>query len=645
LFLALAALLLSGCARQAPPARVERIAILRFENLGAGVSDDWMGRAFSEVITAELAGAPDIYAIPSSQMHGLDRVFGPHPVSVPGISAEHSLAFASGATRLGYGEYSIRGGRLTARLTIEDPRTGKMTKVVSAGPSGHPAAGDVFAVASELARQMSSRLAPYGTSSAAALRAYVAAEESTTAVATAQNLDQAIAADPDFGPPYRLLAQLKVQQQDRAAAEDLLSQALARAGAMPPAERARLELEAADLHGDLAARKSALTTLVGIEPNDPAAWSSLAELCMNRREYQQAVQAYRKLLEVEPENVTALNQLGYATAYEGSFDAALEVLGRYQALRPAEANPLDSEGDVNLLAGRLRQAESLYLQAAKKDPNFESSGDLWKAAMARLMSGDVAGADTLARQYVQAREAAKDPITEYRRAEWSWVSGRRKSACQRLETFARGAENSPLRELASRAYSQLAVWSLVLGDRTAAVQLAQKAAHLAGPSSAGAAMVARFLAEPPASSSEWSVRAARLFPNASEDGIRNFALVYALLLDKQFQPASLLLKQLYDRASPSADPSLPVMLAWTCLETGRAKDAAPLLRLNPIPSISGVSLFAPFYFPRIYYLRGLVAAQEGKPDVARANYQLFRQISGPDPLIWGEEQRASRAQQ
>jgi tetratricopeptide (TPR) repeat protein len=632
-------LLPAACTRQPAAPRVERIAILRFENLGPGVADDWMGRAFSEVISAELAGAPGVYAIPSSRLHGLDRVLGPRPVSVPGISAEHSLALASGATRVGYGEYSVRDGRLEARLTIEDPRTGKMTKLVSAA-----AAGDVLAVASELARQVSTGVAPFGTNSVPALKAYVAAQESDTAAATAQDLDQAIAADPDFGPPYRLLAQLKTQQQDRAAARALLGRALARAGAMPPPERARLKVEAASLDGDFAARKSALTTLVGLEPNDSAAWSSLAESCMNRREYQQAVLSYRKVLEVEPEDINALNQLGYAAAYAGSFDAALDALRRYQALRPAEANPLDSQGDVNLLAGRLREAENLYLQAAKTGPNFEGGGDLWKAAMARLMSGDVAGAGQLAQQYIQARQAAKDPALEYRKAEWSWISGRRKSARQGLEAFARGAENGPLRELGSRAYSQLAVWSLVMGDRAAAAQLAQKGALVAGPASAGAAMVARFLAQPPASSSEWSVRADRLFPNPSQDPLKDFALAYALLLGQQFQPASPLLKQLYDGTSPGGDPSLPVMLAWTCLETGRTNDAAPLLRLNPIPSTEGVSLFAPFYFPRIYYLRGLLAEKQGKPDEARANYRLFRQLSGPDPLIWGEEQRASRAQ-
>ena len=631
-------LLQAGCAHQPAAPGVQRLAILRFENLGPDVSGDWMGRAFSEVITAELAGAPGVYAIPSSRLHSLDRVLGPRPASVPGISAEQSLALASGATRLGYGEYSVGGGRLSARLTIEDPRTGKTIQVVSA------AAGDVFAVASELARQISSRLAPYGTSSAPALKAYMAAEEPATTADTAQSLERAIAADPDFGPPYRLLAQLKTQQQDRAAAEALLGQALARAGAMPPAERARLELEAAGLHSDSAARASALTTLVALDPNDPAAWRSLAESRMSSRRYPQAVEAYRRALEVEPEDVNALNQLGYAAAYAGNPDTGLDALRRYQALRPAEANPLDSQGDVNLLAGRLGQAESLYLLAAKKEPNFSGGGDRWKAAMARLMSGDAAGADTLAQQYIQAREVAKDPLAEYRLAEWSWISGRRKTACQRLEAFARASETGPLREIASRAYSQLAVWSLVMGDRAAAAQLAQKAALLAGPSSAGAAMVARFLAEPPASSPEWSVRAERLFPNAAEDSLKSFALAYALLLGGQFQPASLLLNQLYDGANPEADPGLPVMLAWTRLETGRAEDAAPLLRSNPIPSSNGLSLFAPFYFPRIYYLRGLLAEKQGKPEEARANYQLFRQLSGPDPLIWGEEQRASRAQ-
>jgi len=183
---------------------------------------------------------------------------------------------------------------------------------------------------------------------------------------------------------------------------------------------------------------------------------------------------------------------------------------------------------------------------------------------------------------------------------------------------------------------------LVLGDRAAAAEMARKGALLAGPSSVGAAMVARFLAEPPASSSEWSTRAQRLFPNASGIPSRISRWPTRSCSAGNSSPPPCCCSNSTDGANPESDPSLPVMLAWTCLETGRANDAAPLLRFNPIPSTNGVSMFAPFYLPRIYYLRGLLAEKQGKPDEARANYQIFRQLSArPADLGRGAESHKS----
>ena len=59
---------------------IQRLAILRFENLTPDPATDWMGRAFSEVITAELAGATDVYAIPSARLHTLNQTMGARPV-------------------------------------------------------------------------------------------------------------------------------------------------------------------------------------------------------------------------------------------------------------------------------------------------------------------------------------------------------------------------------------------------------------------------------------------------------------------------------------------------------------------------------------------------------------------------------------
>jgi tetratricopeptide (TPR) repeat protein len=634
----LSALLFTSCIRQPAGAPAERLAVLRLENLSGDASIGWAGRALSEIIAVELSGAGQPRVIASTNIHALDRVLGARPISAPGISAESSQALAAGATLLAYGDYTVRHGKLEVRLTIEDSRTFKATKVISVAAP----AGDVLGAGAALAHEISSRAVAYGTRNPQALEAYVRALEGSDVTVTEVGLGVAIAADPDFVPPYRLLAQVKAQRQDRSGAVATLDQALARGHAIPELERARLELESAELTGNPDARQSALSQLVKLDSGDADAWRALGDSLMNRHQYREAEQSYRKASDLEPEDIVALNSIGYAASQAGDLDAAMSALRRYAALRPNEANPLDSMGDVHLIAGRLADAENFYLQAAKKDPNFQNNGALIKAALARLLSGDASGANHLAEQYMAARVEAKDPIVDYRRAQWTWISGRRKAAAQQMGAFALAGESGPLRDMASRAYAELAVWGLMSGDREGAARLAQKALSIAGPTSAGNALVARFLSQPPASPSEWVVRAERQFPGPAQSAIKNFALAYALLVNQQFQPALLLFRQMWEDGSPTADEGLPVMLAWCYLETGRVKEAAPLLASNPLPSANGLTPYTGFYLPRLLYLRGLLAEKEGRACEARAYYDKFLALSGPDPLLWGEEKKVRR---
>jgi len=590
-----------------------------------------MGRAFSEILTTELVGWPGAEPIPPNRMHALNPVYGPRSAALPGISAERTLALASGASQIGYGDYAVHGGRLEVQLTIEDLHTGKMRQLATSAPST-----DVAGAAFELARQIFPHAVPYHTRSTNALKAWAVALETGNPDLMSQSLESAIAADPDFGPPYRMLAQLKSQRQDRAGALALLDQALARGDRMPPAERASIELESATLRDDPVKRLTALNALVKLEPRDANVWRSLAEAAFRRRDYPLTIQSYQKSLELEPDNVNAWNQLGYAFAFSGELDGALGALQHYQALRPTSSDPIDSQGDVQLILGHLKEAEDLYLQAARKAPGYPNAPDLFKAAMARLMTGDVAGADGIAKQYIDARRNAHDVVIDYFEAEWQWVSGRRKAAYQQLASF---AESIKIPELASGAHAELAIWSLCLGDHAAAEQIAQKSAPPTGQAPP-LAILARYLAQPAATPAEWSARAERIFANPTG---REAALSYALLLNREFDAAVPVLKQIQDHTSPASDDMFRVLLAWSEMEAGKPLDAS-LLQLNPVPPLTGTGPLVSLYFPRIFYLRAVAASKEGKADVARANYRLFLQLSGPDPLMWGEEQKARSAQ-
>ena len=595
-----------------------------------------MGRAFSEIISTELAAAPGITVILSAQMHAVERQTGVRPISAPGISAERPLAMLAGATEIGLGDFSVRGGKLRADLTIRNVQAGKAVKVLHV----ETGSGDIAGAASQLARQISAAAGSFSTTNSEAIQAYMTGLEDANI--SAESAQRAIAADPNFAPAYRMLAAAKVRQQDQAGALAVLADAAKRGSGMTPAERARNAVEEAALRNDAVGRRRALADLVKSVPGDMDAWRTLAELSFVGRDYGQAVTAFQKILELQPQDTEALNQLAYSYAYSGNLQAALSALQRFRELRPTDPNGLDSTGDAYLISGNPEEAGTFYLQAYQKDANFQGGGDIFKAAMAKLMSGDVAGADAIEKQGDEKHAAAHDPALPYRQAIWSWIAGRRKEAYQQMLEFAQTNENGPLKEAASGAYTQLAAWSLVLGNRAAAGEMAGKAVQQAGPKSAAVAVLMRFLTMPPASAAEWKTRADQLFRQAAGDALKDLWLTYALVLNNDFANATSTLES-YRAKSIATDESLPVVHAWMLMETGKESEAAPLLRYNPPPPMTGPSLFTSLYFPRLYYLRAVLADKAGNRDEARKNYQLFLRLSGPTPLQWGEEQKAQKA--
>jgi Flp pilus assembly protein TadD len=618
-------ILLAACARPQAPAGPDHVAILRFENTGSDLSTDWQGRALTEILTQEVDG------IPSVRLRSFNRTLGPRPISAPGISTEFTEALAAGATRVAYGEFAERNGRLETRITVEDLRTSKMVKVAEASVP----AGDVYGAATALARQLSAHPASYPTHNAGALMHYCKALEAADSATADRELEQAFAADPDFPAPYTPLAQTRLQRQDRVGAEAILQKGIANT-AIPALDRARFEVELAQLRGDAPARIAALGRLAKLEPNDAPVWHTLGDLAYVRHDYAQAKQAFEKAVAITPDDADLYNSLGYAAVQAGDLNAAVAALKRYRSLRPKEANPIDSLGDIYLVAGKFAEAESSYLETVKAFPGFLGDIDLMKAAMARLMTGDVAAADKVAGQYFAARQQAKDPLVDYRRAQWDWVAGRRRQAARAMEAFARASEANPgLRDAASHAWSDLTVWRLMLGDRDGATQAVQKAISLATQNSAGNAVVSRFLTLPDASPAEWGSRANQQF--GAQTAIKNVALVYALLLNRQYLAAQAILEPVWTNGAALADEGLPVLLAWCYIETGRPKDAEPLLRPYPIPPVNGLSAYTGMYFPRFFYLRARIESQPQAQDDSRK----FQTLSGSDPLIWGEEKKAA----
>lgn len=630
-------LLLAGCSRQSREA--PRLAIVRFENLSADPSLDWIGRAFSEILCGELEGAPQPSVIEWRGLHAFDVSTGKRPAAAPGISAERTEALLAGANEILYGDFSVVNGRLRVTASLEDTVTRKTINTFTA--SG-PVRDGIFPVADALARQLGP-VHPFGTRNLAALRSYVAALDSGDPAAGLQGFAASAAADPDFGRAYVLWLDTALARRDPAEAAKAFEQARVRMARFSPLDRARLNLGAALLSGDFNARVQALTDIARLDPDDPNSHRALAESLMSLRQYDGAIAEFRRTLALHPDDVLSLNSMGYSAAYSGDLPTAIRALRGYEKLRPNDPNPLDSLGDAHFVLGRYKEAEQFYLAARAKSPAFLNGGEFLKAAHARLMTGDLKGATELFNRFLSERREAHDPFVEIHAAAWRWQTGSRRQAIQELSDLAARSESVSLPEAASRTNAQAALWLLELGDRAAAAERARKSMAEAGPQTAGIAAVTVLLTQPEAGAAEWESRAGAAFPHPADAAQRDYALAYALLFAKQFPEAARVLKRIYDRPTSDPDDGLGVLLGWAYEESGRWQEAEPLLRVNPLPQAGGLPMFQSLYFPRVFYLRGALLEKQGRRDQAIPNYRLFLALAGNEPDIWRERERAAAA--
>jgi len=564
-----------GCARR-QGSGVERLGVLPIENLSSDLHLDWRSRAAAAVVVYDLAGARNIFAN-----------------QVDSLSAAQSMQ----ASRLLEGYFFERNGRIGIRATLED--LGKAKVLESFELDGAASAG-FLPLTNELARRLNSDARVFGTSNENAFRFYGEALAARDSKAVEQALQQATDADPGFAAGYVDRAKMLAETGDREGVRQVVQ---AGQRARPDAiDGANLEYVAAAASGDASDRMKALELLTAATPANANIFRELGEMRFAGREFQRAAMEYRAAAHLDPNEARTWNELGYALAWTKDSSGAREALGQYQKLAPGDANALDSLGEVSYLDGDFKSAAESFERAAAKNPS-----ELLKAAQARMMMGDLQSADGLVAKHLGRGASGQVQI-----AQWEFLTGREKAGTARMEKLA--AESNG--DLQSVAFSQLAIWKLETGDRTAAADLANQAvARAQGP----------FAREMSA--------ACRYFASGIVPGSRTTMTdAYALLFAKKYREALPLLQTTFEATNPSADGQVRTLLAWAYVETGAIDRASPLLDLYPFPLSSGNPLFASVVFPRYLFLRGVALDKAGKRDEARKSFELYSKYGGREQI-------------
>lgn len=585
-------MLLPACRRrEAPPAL---IALVPLENLSGSGEADWLSAALVQVARYELAGATTARVIVAP-------------------TAEDALAAGAGAIVSGY--YVTRGGTVQIHSFIETPARRRVRPAVDASFSRQA----LVSAATAIARSVSSgRLRAFPETPEAALASWSAAGARQDRRQRAELLEKAIHADPNFTPAWVALLRLKSVAGDRAAVNELAT----RAGQMKldAAGAAEIRFLAALAAGDTADIDRAVTAVIQHSGGSTDTLIEYGLLAFRNHLFVPAARLYRQAVRLDPRDLTIWNQLVYAEAFSGNKAAAEQALAAWAAADPSNPNVDDSAGDIEFYFGWFDAAEKAYLRANRKNPSFLGGAPLLKAARARLMTGDVGGADTILNRYVALRGAARDPRIGLVEAQWLYLSGRHREALRALEAL----YGEP--PVAAVAHAQAALWAIDAGALGQARAQAQQAlADARNDASARfIAALAAFLCQPPATAAGWQQRAGASFPGPQSAGVRQTALAYALLLGRQPREAVPVLRALLRTQDPVRGGAERVLLAAALVESGATAEAAPLLERFPIPPGDGISVFAWMHFPRLFELR---AKAFGGSEEGRRSLTIYRQLS------------------
>ena len=177
---------------------------------------------------------------------------------------------------------------------------------------------------------------------------------------------------------------------------------------------------------------------------------------------------------MDPKNEDLLNMQSYVLARWSDFNAALTANDRYAAVRPSDANPHDSRGDILYQAGRGDEAIAAYRKVIEIKPDFSDYGDYLKLAIvyADQKKRDMSEAafqqfaqhsDALERLYLPGFEAQLQQM----RGDFEGALGSYRRAVLQL---GRAGQN----EVAATFLQEFASLSVMVGQSSAALSFVQQ---------------------------------------------------------------------------------------------------------------------------------------------------------------------------
>lgn len=176
--------------------------------------------------------------------------------------------------------------------------------------------------------------------------------------------------DPNFAQAQILVAYLTQNPAEEMAA---LATAKKLKLKVTPGERLLIEWLSGVRESRYVPAIAAMNDLLSMYPQDRRLAFLAGRWMIQQGRYDHGEMLLERAIALHPDYPAAINELGYAYAFNGEFRKAMEMMDKYVALQPTEPNPQDSYAEILRLSGDFNGALQHYHKALQLDPNFVSS--------------------------------------------------------------------------------------------------------------------------------------------------------------------------------------------------------------------------------------------------------------------------------
>ncbi len=110
---------------------------------------------------------------------------------------------------------------------------------------------------------------------------------------------------------------------------------------------------------------------LGVDSDNPQSLASLGDQYFEKKQFEQAIEIYKKVLELNPGDADTYNDLGLAYQYTKRVDLAVEALSKGIEANPSFQRIRLSLGFVLMMADKKEEAKIELRKAADLDPQTE----------------------------------------------------------------------------------------------------------------------------------------------------------------------------------------------------------------------------------------------------------------------------------